>query len=309
MSDDLRSLFESSIDTIPVPAASATEMMRRGRRLRNQRIGFGVASLLVVVGSIAVAVRSLETSAPPPVGGDVTTVSDVDKTAHRLIDDLKPLCSGYDFYFKAEVAGELYRPVQCGMQSDIALGPSRTPTPVGENVDVRVRLVKGPSFVLYAFADSEGRDAWLDTHAPPWDGRIVGTEWVVEVMDRTRFREVQKAMPEEEVERVYPPAANWRVGSHVVETLPDDYEPGVSLRSATRGFREAREALMEVLGAELGAYRNLDQSDVAVPAWIVTTRRCIPSYGGRHAAPDCGGDQLYIVIDAATGKKITSFTN
>ena len=51
-----------------------------------------------------------------------------------------------------------------------------------------------------------------------------------------------------------------------------------------------------------------DPPSSVIPAWMVTTRRCVPSYGGHHAEPDCEGDSRHILIDAKTGKRLATVT-
>ena len=306
MSDDeLRSRFEDALATVPVPQPSVASARGRARRARARRL---VASTCIAVAVAAAAMFVVwdHAGSRTPTSPAITPPSNVDVRALRLVDDLGPLCRSYDFYFKKELEGGEYRPVQCGMQTRFG-GPAADPaSPSPPASPSRTWLLtRGPQVVLYSFSDSVVKGAWLDDRTNPWGGRLAAGLWVVDVPDPSRFKQVRLLLARWDPRVVAPPSDEWTIkGGHVVDPLPDDFDPRFSLARASRrlGRNDG-----ELLAATLGSYRDEEHGVKPVEAWIFTARRCVPQYGGRNAAANCRRDETFVVVDATTGRVVARF--
>ena len=224
---------------------------------------------------------------PPPIE---------DRVASEVIEHLQVharLCRGFDFFFRVTYATGSYRPVQCGAETRVKDVFVETPPE-----DPVITFIRGPGLVVYGFSDTSVRDSWLEGHPVPLGGRVVGDLWIVDVMNRSIYRRIASAAIEGAEEAIGPPDA-MRIDEHMIEPLEGGYWPEVSLGSAvdTARIRE------ELLGAQLVIYSDETTEDVqAIKSWLITLRRCVEGYGGMHAAPDCEGDQTYVVVDAETGE-------
>jgi hypothetical protein len=292
MSDDLRSRFES-LDRLPVPESSVSDVQRRGGQIRRRRWALQSAATLAILATGLVAVYSLGRSSEPPpepIGEPRRKLPAVDVVAQDVREDLGRLCRNFDFYFSSGGEPKEYRPVQCGKRLQ-SLHP--------------LILERGPEVVIHAFADATAKDAWLSDHPAPLGGRFGGENWFVDVMQPHAFERVREQLSDAEV--VAEPSSAWEPSQgHEVERLDPGFTPEVDLESASRTLKSG--ATKEILAAQLAAYSD-ESMEEPVPAWIITVRRCVPQYGGEHAAPGCRGDQLYVIVDATTGENIASFTN
>jgi hypothetical protein len=287
--------------------------------VRATRLALGAVTAITVCTAGFVGANSLITVDRPthPVQSPPST-SDagekVDRTALSLIDDLRPmsLCRGYDFYYKEDIAGEPYRPVQCGAEFHLRWSSGEVtepgqptqapPTPLEETRSI----VRGPDIMIYAFASRDAKRAWMEANAAPWGGRIAGDEWVIDVITPDAFERVRDALTHRGATVVGSPNETWQVGRHVVERPGPALRPEVPLRRVSRGLQ----GTPELISAELGLYSDLDDSDrKPVAAWIITYRKCVPAYGGEDASPECRGHELHIVLDARTGKRIATFSS
>lgn len=295
MFDELRSLFEESTKKIPVPSPSISGVRRRSRRTRITRVAVGAALAVSAVTAVGVFIRSTEQDRPVQAAGDSRVDGvDVDEAAHVVMEELGPHCRNFDFHFKSEILGQPYRPVQCGGRSETVPGSSAP----------EVASVRGPTLVLYSFATEAGREAWSEDHAGLWVGRLTGPRWIVDVLDRSVFGNIKARLGEQTLQVAEPPAT-WRLGRHSMQPSPADLTPAVSLQEAAQELTQHDE---ELWGAQLGLYQDSKRPRVEpVPAWLITVRSCVPSYGGKHAAPSCQGDRLHVIVDATTGTHIASF--
>lgn len=230
-----------------------------------------------------------------------------DRTATEVVEHLRRyvhLCRGFDFYYRDEIEGSAYRPVQCGAETEMVedgrpVEAPGTPGPI-EGDDFETRYLSGPDLVVYAFQDREARDAWLATEHPGLGGRVYGEEWVIDVMDRDLYRRVVASAPQG-AEEAIAPEDEVVYGDHSLETAEPIRRVGVSLPEAI----ETARAQEELLIAEPVVYRGPDAETRR--AWHVVLRRCIPSYGGTHADPSCEGEQTHVVIDVRSGTVLAEF--
>jgi hypothetical protein len=307
MSDDTRALFDDSLETIRVPSGSPADAARRGRTYVRRRRLARTLSLAVLLGAGGIVAGNVtggnQTTAPPATRSGADQL--VDDRASRIIEALGPVCRGFDFYYKTPIGPELYRPVQCGMHRSVVAfvdsrlaSPSAAPTP--SLAPPEVRLVRGPLLVVYAFSSPGAATFWMESHPPFRGGRIAGRNWVVDVVARSTFEAVRDELAAGRV--VARPDRAWRVRDHVVTDVPRGFAPVVSLRRASRGVLARHR---EILAAELGTYAT--GTSRPRPAWIITVRRCVPQYGGAHAAPNCAPDRAHIVVHARSGRRIARF--
>ncbi|HEY7874315.1 MAG TPA: hypothetical protein VIG64_04245, partial [Actinomycetota bacterium] len=121
MTDDLRALFDDSAEGIPVADTRLDMVRSRARALARRRVAALVLAAAAVLGTGAFAAVELDDGNRPvtPPSNDETPrrLDDVDRTALEVIDRLGPQCRGYDFYYKSEFEGGVYRPVQCDMRT------------------------------------------------------------------------------------------------------------------------------------------------------------------------------------------------
>jgi hypothetical protein len=313
MSDDLRELFEDSLDVISVPPHSASGAAHRGRRLVRRRVVVSVLALIAFTGlSVMVGAGLIEERASTlPVGPSDEVREVIDSRVAGIVDALGPFCDGYDFYYVSEIGDGLYRPAQCGMRTSLrmladevapALGSSPTPMPSPTSGPVvQKRLLRGPRVLVYSFSSSAIKELWLKDHPPFWGGRIAGDEWVVDVVYPSRFAAVRQELPAGDV--VSRGTRAWRLGDYVVNPLPDRYEPEFALPRVSRVLITRPP---ELLAAQLGRFG--EKGTPGVPAWIITFRQCVPQYGGEHASLECSLDRGHLVIDAETGRRIARFS-
>lgn len=297
MFDELRLVFDESTKGVPVPSPSISEVRRRSHRARTIRVVMGAALAVSAVTAVGVFIRSAEPAGPiPPASNTRMEGVDVDQAAHVVIEELGHHCRNFDFHFKSEILGQPYRPVQCGGRSEIVPGTSPP----------EVASTRGPTLVLYSFATEGGRKAWSEDHPPLWVGRLTGQRWIVDVLDRSVFGNIEARLGEHTLHlQVAEPPAIWRFGRHSMQPSPADLTPAVSLQEAAQELTQQDE---ELWGAQLGLYQDSRRPRVRpVPAWLITVRNCVPSYGGKHAAPSCQGDRLHVIVEATTGTQITSF--
>jgi hypothetical protein len=304
MNDELKWVFERSTGSIPIPSTSLQSVQSAGRRIRLVRMGAAAVGVLGVVVAIGLGVGSLDRdsgsddrftpSSTPSVDG-----TEVDALATSLIQDLQPtLCSSSDFYFKSEIDGELYRPVQCGMETALRQAPGDEP---------EITLKRGPTLVLYAFSDPELQEQWLSRHVAPFGGRIAGDDWVIDVMDPDGLSHVRKAISEHRFSVVAQPSSTWRLDNHAAELAPARAVPRVPLDQV--GQHPALR-VGETLSANLVRYsdRDLPRNRPRL-SWLIVLRKCVPSYGGPHADPGCQGDQDHFIFDARNGRVWDRFSN
>jgi hypothetical protein len=282
------------------------------------RLALGAAAAITVGTAGFVGANSLLTDnsgldpvQPPPSTSDAAVK--VDRTALSLIDDLRPasLCRSYDFYYKEEIAGEPYRPVQCGAEFHLRWSsgvvtqpsqPSQAPTPLAETRSI----IRGPDIVIYAFASRAAKRAWMQANDPLWGGRLSGPTWLIDATSPHVLDRVRGALSELKPFVVASGTQTWGVGNHVIEWRRPEVKPRVPLRRASRGLQ----GTPELISAELGLYSDLDDSGGRpVAAWIITYRKCVPAFGSEDASPECLGHELHIVIDAQTGEEIVTFSS
>lgn len=297
MSDEFRSLFEASTAGIPAPAPSAATVSRRSRRIRATRVAAGIASFVAITAVAGILIKAAQPARLiQPVQEGSAATSDVDTTALLLIDKLGTHCRNYDFHFKTDVGGVAYRPVQCGGRSEIV--PASDPPEAAP--------ARGPTLVLYSFATETARRSWSDAHPALWAGRLTGETWIVDVMDSSVFGDIQARLTKITLRASEPPAI-WRFGRHSMQAASRPLTPAVSLQEAAEQLTGRDQ---EVLGAQLGHYRDTKRAQLRpVPAWLITVRTCVPSYGGQHASPNCRGTRHHAIVDATTGARITTFVD
>jgi hypothetical protein len=98
-----------------------------------------------------------------------------EETARSVVEALGPLCTGFDFLYKHDMAGGAFRPVRCSIKSQI-----RT------------------ALFVYGFDASQTQEAWVSEWGRWADQRgstlVEDGTWAMEVLDKSIVGDVRSMM-------------------------------------------------------------------------------------------------------------------
>lgn len=317
--DDLKRRLHDELDTAigTRPSLDHSKVLERGRHKQQKRWLVTTTSVVAVGVTLLTVGPTIGKMFPGPADKGATPIQTItdselppppasppeDQVAAEVIEALRAnasLCRGYDFQFKGEIEGQPYRPVQCDAQTRLAdLAESPSPTP---GTPPSIEYIAGPKLVIYAFADPETRATWVETVQAPLGGRLVGDDWVIDVMDRTAYREIESQVPGQK-EAISPRDA-WSFEGHLLEAEAGGKGSRVSLDEAVSTARNNEEVLL----VELITYTNEAEDIEGLRAWHIVLRRCVPPYGGIHAESGCEGLQSHVIIHARNRAVVARFT-